>query len=118
MAVVVAVDRLRVTVVMVDWVVVLVALRVVVGPRLMVSATRERGVLGLRATLRLRFIRSAMATCSWPAIVGAGYLASIFLAYFLRWRDARSAQRSQQTLSGYRPPSKPPAQRSEGTGGR
>jgi hypothetical protein len=42
---------------------------------------------------------------SWPticiigflAIVGAGYLGPIVLAYFLRWRDARSAQRSEGT---------------------
>lgn len=67
-----------------------------------------------------------MVTIAWPAIVvigllaivGAGYLGSIVLAYFLRWRDARSADGNQQMVMGYRPPSRPPAQRSEGTGGR
>ncbi len=52
------------------------------------------------------------------AIVGAGYLGSIVLAYFLRWRDARSAQQTQQSVMGFKPPSRPAPQRSEGTGGR
>lgn len=52
------------------------------------------------------------------AIVGALYLGSILLAYFLRWRDARSAQRSQQSVMGFKPPSRTAPQRTEGTGRR
>ena len=52
------------------------------------------------------------------AIVGAGYLVSILLAYFLRWRDARSAQQTQQSVMGFKPPSRSAPQRTEGTGRR
>jgi hypothetical protein len=60
MVVVVVVDRLRVTVVMVDWVVVLAVLPAVVVPRLMLSVTLGLGGLECLVTQRLRFINKGV----------------------------------------------------------